>query len=135
MFIFYTTCKKNGLSISKFKRHIMESCLLLGTWFYEFISPSFMDSEYRNLFMLIFSGGQRIMQWFWFLKFMLDSDSHKLFFILFWTANIPFIFFKTWICLLNICFLFYDGVCIFPPNVLLFLFNSFCLGNINKILI
>ena len=37
--------------------------------------------------------------------------------------------FKTWICLLNICFLFCDGVCSTPPNVLLmFLFNSFCLG-------
>ena len=44
--------------------------------------------------------------------------------------------FKTWICLLNICFLFCDGVCSTPANVLImFLFNSFYLGNINKILI
>ena len=45
--------------------------------------------------------------------------------------------FKTWICLLNICFLFCDGVCCTPSKVLLmfFFFNSFCLGNINKILI
>ena len=45
--------------------------------------------------------------------------------------------FKTWICLLNICFLFCDGVCCTPSKVLLmfFFFNSFCLGNINKTLI
>ena len=37
--------QKNGLSIFKYKRHIMEIRFLLGTWFYEFISPSFMDSK------------------------------------------------------------------------------------------
>ena len=38
-------------------------------------------------------------------------------------------------CLLNICFLFCDGVCSTPPNILLMcLFNSFCLGNIDKII-
>ena len=42
--------------------------------------------------------------------------------------------FKTRIFQLNICFLFCDGVCSTSINVLLmFLFNSFCLGNINKI--
>ena len=30
--------------------------------------------------------------------------------------------FKTWICLLNICFLFCDGVCSTPPNVFLMIF-------------
>ena len=44
--------------------------------------------------------------------------------------------FKTSIFLLNICFLISDGVCSTPPNILpMFLFNSFCLGTINKILI
>ena len=41
--------------------------------------------------------------------------------------------FKTWICLLNVFFLFCDGVCTTPPNVLLMcLFNSFCPENIKK---
>ena len=40
-----------------------------------------------------------------------------------------FISFVTWICLLNICFLFCDGVCSTPRNVLLMLlFNLFCWG-------
>ena len=44
--------------------------------------------------------------------------------------------FKTWICLLIVCFLFCDGVRSTLRNVLLmFLFNLICLGNINKILI
>ena len=43
--LYFTLLAKNGLSIFKYKRHIMETRLLLGTWFYEFISPSFMDSE------------------------------------------------------------------------------------------
>ena len=65
--------------------------------------------------------GQRLTQVIFY--FVLDSE-YRL------------ISFKTWICLLNICFLFCDGVCSTPANVLImFLFNSFYLGNINKILI
>ena len=41
--------------------------------------------------------------------------------------------FKTWFFLLIICFLFHDGVCSTPPNVLLmYLSDSFYLGNTNK---
>ena len=81
---------------------------------------------------------------------MLDSNNAMfLFFRVYvgqWLTQVIFYFvldseyrlisFKTWICLLNICFLFCDGVCSTPANVLImFLFNSFYLGNINKILI
>ena len=44
--------------------------------------------------------------------------------------------FKRWICQLNTCFLFCDGVCSTPRNTLLiFFFNLICLGILNKILI
>ena len=42
--------------------------------------------------MLLLYVGQRIARLFCFLKFILDSDEHNLFFILFWTANIASFF-------------------------------------------
>ena len=43
--LYFTVLAKHGLSIFKYKHHLMESRLILGTWFYEFISRSFMDSK------------------------------------------------------------------------------------------
>ena len=129
--------QKNGLSIFKYKRHIMESRLLLGTWFWVY---------FTNI------DGQRITQFIYVaLLCWTVNNAMVLFFKVYvgqWLTQVIFysvldseyrlISFKTWICLLIICFLFCDGVCSCstPPNFLLmFLFNSFCLGNNNKSLI
>ena len=134
MYVHRYACK-NGLSIFKYKRHIMESRLLLGTWFWVY---------FTNI------DGQRITQFIYVaLLCWTANNAMVLFFKAYvgqWLTQVIFysaldskyrlIYFKTWICLLNICFLFCDRVCITPLNILLmFLYNSFCLGNTNKIFI